>query len=77
MTKGGYTLIVATSSDNDGLSYQIVNDVYNVIEAETRILPQAYKFLEDLSAALDAQYDLILEDGNKPHGEIHNLKIAE
>ena len=62
MTKGNYTLIVDKSSDNDGLSYQVRNNLYKVIEAETRILPQAYKFLEDLSAALDVQLELELED---------------
>lgn len=77
MTKGCYTLSVAASSDNDGLSYHIVNNVHNVVEAETRILPQAYKFLEELNAALDAQNDSMTEDTDSPRNNIHTLKIAE
>lgn len=33
--------------------YQLVNKVYDVIEVETQLLPQAYEYLEQLQSAVD------------------------
>jgi len=63
--KGEYELIVADSDEDGKRSYQVVNLKYGVVEAETRILPQALKFLEELSASLDMITDLKAEDDNK------------
>lgn len=37
--------------------YQLLNKETQVVELETRLLPQAYKYLEELQAALDAIRD--------------------
>ena len=60
--KGCYKLVVEKSTEDDNLCYKIINNYYGVVEAETRILPQAYKFLEEISAALDFQTELEEQD---------------
>lgn len=72
--KGFYRLIVGTSTEDNELCYKIIHNEHGVVEAETRILPQAYKFLEDLSAALDASIALEEEDSIKPHGNVYVLR---
>lgn len=56
--KGDYQLKIVTSKETELLTYQIFNNITLVAEVETTILPQAYKFLEELSAALDAIKDI-------------------
>ena len=56
--KGDYQLKLVRSKETELLTYQIFNKVTLVEEVETTILPQAYKFLEELSAALDAIRDI-------------------
>lgn len=38
--------------------YVIVNRLYNVEEVKTKLLPQAYEYLEQLQAGLDAKRDM-------------------
>jgi hypothetical protein len=57
-----YKLVVDDSVERDGSkSYQVVNKVYGVVEAETFILPQAFDYLEQIQAALDAGQDIAEE----------------
>ena len=63
-TKGDYELVLGSSTEDGNLCYLLVNLETGVIEVETRILPQAYKYLEDLSAGLDAMKALREEDKN-------------
>ena len=72
-SKGDYNLQVGISSVDDELCYQLVNYVTGVIEVETRILPQAYKFLEDLSSSLDMNRDLKKEDNNVSEKNVVNM----
>lgn len=61
-----YTLQTGSSMETTGHTcYQVVNRVYDVIEVETQLLPQAYEYLEQLQAALDAKRDIqkeVVED---------------
>lgn len=38
--------------------YQLINKVYDVIEVETQLLPQAFDYIEQIQAALDAKRDM-------------------
>lgn len=38
--------------------YQLINKVYDVIEVETQLLPQAFDYIEQVQAALDAKRDM-------------------
>ena len=64
-SKGSYTLSVGVSTEDGSQCYHLTNIETGVVEVETRILPQAYKYLEDLSAGLDAMRALNEED-DKP-----------
>jgi len=75
--KGDYELVVTESQEDGKLSYQIINLKYGVIEAETRILPQALKFLEELSASLDMIADLKKEDFKSKPGEVVHFDKGE
>ena len=49
-----YMVIVAPSVEvPHNLGYQLVNKLYDVIEVETQLLPQAYEYLEQLQSAVD------------------------
>ena len=37
--------------------YLLVNKVYNVVEVETQLLPQAYEYLDQLQSGIDARKD--------------------
>lgn len=43
--------------DTNKTVYQLINKVYDVIEVETNLLPQAYEYLDQLQAGLDARRD--------------------
>jgi len=68
--KGEYKLIIDLSKEDNQWCYKVVNKETEVVEAETRILPQAYKFLEELSAALDAYRDLMIQDAKEKREEV-------
>lgn len=38
--------------------YQLINKVYDVVEVETQLLPQAFDYIEQIQAALDAKRDM-------------------
>ena len=46
---------VTYTTDRDGAEncYQIINKNYNIVEIETSILPQAFKYVDDLQQGLD------------------------
>lgn len=48
--------------------YQLINTVHDVIEAETQLLPQAFEYIEQLQAGLDALRDMEKErvEATKP-----------
>ncbi len=57
-----YELVVGDSVERDGTkAYQIIHKEFGVIETETFILPQAFDYLEQLQAALDAGQDMAEE----------------
>jgi len=53
---GDYELVIGKLED-ESRGYKLLNKVTKVVEVETKILPQAFKYLEDLSAGLDAARD--------------------
>lgn len=55
--KGMYELWVGISKEYGFRCYQLFNSKYRVIEAETCILSQAFKFLEELSSSTDVSMD--------------------
>jgi len=66
-----YVLEVGESITGDeGSVYIIKNKDTEVIETETRILPQAYGYLEQLQAALDATMDM---QADVPLSPVFNL----
>ena len=38
--------------------YQLINKVYDIVEVETQLLPQAFEYIEQIQAALDAKRDI-------------------
>jgi hypothetical protein len=48
-----YKLVIGKSEIDATDVYQIVNRETKVVEVETKLLPQAYKYLEEADAALD------------------------
>lgn len=61
-TTPDYTLQIGLSNEVEGKScYEIVNNIYGVIEAQCFILPQGYEYLEQLQAKLDARRDMLEE----------------
>ena len=53
-----YSLQVGPSIEgNNNNCYKIINSDYNVVEIETYLLPQALKYLVELQASLDKEYD--------------------
>lgn len=57
-TTSDYELLVGNQLDEPHAKcYQLVNRLYDVIEAETQILPQAFEYMEQIQAALDARRD--------------------
>lgn len=50
--KGQYKLTLGTGTDQQRC-YLLVNSDTGVIEVETKILPQAYQYLNDLSSGLE------------------------
>lgn len=52
-----YILATGISSSDETTCYQVINKVYDVIEAESHILPQGFEYLEQIQAALDARRD--------------------
>lgn len=58
-----YKLIVGDSVEREGsTAYQVINKEFGVVEAETFILPQAFEYLEQIQAALDAKMDMEAAD---------------
>lgn len=53
-----YIIQVGVSQEGEYRTYQLLNKQYNVIEAETQLLPQAYKYIEEIQAAVDAFRDM-------------------
>lgn len=58
-----YKLGVSNKSIKEGPvpTYWVVNKVTDVVEAETAMLPQAYEWIEQLQAGLDALKDMAEE----------------
>lgn len=53
-----YTLIVGQQLDAPHAKcYQLINRMYDVVEAESQILPQAFDYMTQIQAALDAARD--------------------
>lgn len=55
----GVGVASGATSDKD-LTYKVINKTHGVVEVETTLLPQGYKFLHDLEEHL-----LIMEDVTK------------
>ena len=51
-----YQVITFTNDDDDRL-YGVYNKKYDVMEAETTLLPRAFGYLVQLQAGLDAESD--------------------
>lgn len=66
-----YSLIIGLSTETNNRCYQIINRLYEVIEIETYLLPQALKYLLDLQAGLDALLDI--KEDNKKSNSITKL----
>lgn len=60
--KGDYSLQCGPSEVDGKPCYILLNVKTGINEVETKILPQAYKYLEELSAGLQAMIDLHNED---------------
>lgn len=60
--KGDYSLECGISPEDNQPCYLLINKETKVVEVETKILPQGYKYLEELSAGLDMAKDLHKED---------------
>lgn len=52
--------------------YQLINRVYDIVEVETNLLPQAYEYLEQLQSALDAKRDM-----DKEMKEVANTPVVQ
>ena len=51
--------ILRTGINQEGRAcYQLINTVHDVIEAETQLLPQAFEYIDQLQAGLDALRDM-------------------
>lgn len=53
--------ILQTGEDEDGRCYVVLNKTYMVEEVRTKLLPQAYEYLEQLQAGVDAKRDMAEE----------------
>lgn len=49
-----YVLVSYKAPEQKDNTYRIINKQYEVIEIECLLLPQAYKYLEEVQAALDS-----------------------
>ncbi len=61
-TMGMYNLVVGASEIDGKSCYQIINKKYGVVEIETKLFPQAIKFMGEISAGLQAVLDMAKED---------------
>lgn len=63
-TSPDYVLQLGTSLDPETKGracYQVINTVYDVVEVEVFLLPQAYEYLEQLQAGVDAKRQILAE----------------
>lgn len=52
-----YTLELFEDYEDRKRVYVVINKEFNVVEAETEMLPQAFAYLEELDTSLAAAYD--------------------
>jgi len=73
---GNYSIVFVHSVEDSGPGFQVVNSLTDAPEVETKILPQALKYLVDLNAGLDAMIDMINEPVAKQVDKHPTLKTV-